>query len=216
MSRALFYFLTVSRSWFWCGQPLGHDEPHRLGPQHPHSLSQTKHAGPICRHRQPRGKLRRSVLRHAPTSLFSPLRSIWRLFIFFRRFRILQQTHHSYWADPFHASHGLPVAASCFPPAYCWLPLMAARSWQWWRMGTPRTRHSPPAETQPQPHPHVSQFPPESTQLQCQLLCNGRGLTQHREQSTGWHGWAGEDESHWVAVREPSVTTVPGQDVKLI
>lgn len=111
-----------------------------------------------------------------------------KIFNFFSRFRILQQTHHSHWADPFHASHGLPIAASCIPPAYCWLSLVAARSWQWWRMGTPRTRHSSPAETQPQPHPHVSQFPPESTQLQCQLLCNGRGLTQHREQSTGWHG----------------------------
>ncbi|TNM88247.1 hypothetical protein fugu_006468 [Takifugu bimaculatus] len=44
------------RSWFWCGQPVGHDKPHRLSPQHPHSLRQTKHAGPICRHRQPRGE----------------------------------------------------------------------------------------------------------------------------------------------------------------
>lgn len=120
--------------------------------------------------------------------LTSTLSMRFLMVIFFSRFRILQQTHHSYWAHPFHASHGLPIAASCIPPAHCGLSLMATRSWQWRRMGTPRTRHSSPAQTQPQPHPHVSQFPPEPTQLQCQFLCNGRGLAQHGEQSTGWHG----------------------------
>lgn len=109
-------------------------------------------------------------------------------FIFLCRFGVLQQTHHSYRAKPFHAPHGLPIEASCIPPAYCWLSLVATRSCEWWRMANPRTRHSSTAETQPQPHPHVSQFPPESTQLQRQLLCNGRGLAQCRQQSTGWHG----------------------------
>lgn len=109
-------------------------------------------------------------------------------FIFMCRFGVLQQTHHSYRAKPFHASHGLPIEASCLPPAYCWLSLVATRSWEWWSLANPRTRHSSAAKTQPQPHPHVSQFPPESTQLQCQLLCNGRGLAQRRQQSPGRHG----------------------------
>lgn len=185
----LVYFADSFRSRFWYGQPVSHHKPHRISPQHPHTLSQAKHTGPICRHRQPRGKLWRSFLQPAGSSLLSPLCSVRRDFnFFFSRFRVLQQTHHSYWANPFHASHGLPIPAPRIPPAYCWLSLVATRPWKWWRMATPRTRNSSTAKTQPQPHPHVSQFPPESTQLQRQLLGNGRGLAQRREQSTGQHG----------------------------
>lgn len=126
-------------------------------------------------------------LPHTYMRLFivSPALCRVKFLIFLCRFRVLQQTHHSHWAKPFHASHGLPIEASCVPPAFRWLSFMATRSWEWWRMANPRPRHSSAAKAQPQPHPHVSQFPPEPTQLQCQLFCNGRGLAQHREQSTG-------------------------------
>lgn len=67
----------VFRNRFWDGQPVSHHEPHRLGPQHPHTLSQAKHTGPICRHRQPWGELWRSVY-HISTCacLSSPLLSV--------------------------------------------------------------------------------------------------------------------------------------------
>lgn len=64
----------VFRNRFWDGQPVSHHKPHRLGPQHPHTLSQAKHTGPICRHRQPRGELWRSVYHISTcTCLSSPL-----------------------------------------------------------------------------------------------------------------------------------------------
>lgn len=155
LNEATLFF--VFRSRFWDGQPVGHHKPHWLSPQHPHTLSQAKHTGPICGHRQPRGQFWRSVYRHTCTLLsyilFSPYDEV---FIFLCRVGVLQQAHHSYWARPFHASHGLPIEASCIPPAHCWLSLMAARSWKWRRVANPRTRHSSTAKTQPQPHPHVS------------------------------------------------------------
>lgn len=105
----------------------------------------------------------------------------------FSRFWLLQQTHHSHRTYPFHPSHGLPITTSSISPARR-LPLVAARCWKRGRMATPRTGPCPTAKAQPQPHPHASHIAPEPTQLQCQLLCNGRGLAQHRGQSTGWHG----------------------------
>lgn len=64
----------VFRNRLWDGQPVSHHKPHRLGPQHAHTLSQAKHTGPICRHRQPRGELWRSVCHISTcTCLSSPL-----------------------------------------------------------------------------------------------------------------------------------------------
>lgn len=73
----LFLFADVFRSRFWLGQPVSHHKPHRLSPQYPHTLSQAKHAGPVCRHRQPRGELWRSIYHtRAPRyqHLYSPMR----------------------------------------------------------------------------------------------------------------------------------------------
>ena len=108
----------------------------------------------------------------------------------FFRFWLLQQTHHSHWIYTFHPSHGLPIKTSSVSSAR--LPLLAGRCWRWWRMATPRTGTCPAAKAQPQPHPHASHIARAPTQLQRQLLRNGRGLAQRRSQSTGWHGWAGD------------------------
>lgn len=126
--------------------------------------------------------------------------------LYFIRFWLLEQTHHTYWNHTFHPSHGFPIATSSISPARrrvavpCRgrLPLMAARCWRRWRMATPRTGPCLAAKAQPQPHPHVSHIAPEPTQLQCQFLCNGWGLAQRRRQSTGWHGWAGDVELDFV------------------
>ena len=92
------------------------------------------------------------------------------------RFWLLKQTHYSNWIYPLCPSYGLPIAASSISPA-CRLPLLAARCRKWWRVAASRTGPSPTAKAQPQPQPHASHVAPKPTQLQCQLLCNGRRLT---------------------------------------
>lgn len=124
-------------------------------------------------------------------AIFATIASVITSVLSFSRFWLLQQTHHPYWKYPFHPSHGLPIATSSISPARTWLPLVAARCRKRWRMATPRTGPCPAAKAQPQPHLHASHIAPEPTQLQCQLLCNGRGVAQCSGQSTAWHGWAG-------------------------
>lgn len=121
-------------------------------------------------------------------SFFSPLSSLLHSLhvIFFRRFWLLQQTHHPYWSNPFLPSHGISITASSISTAHrrvaaphrTRLPLMATRCWKQWRMATPSTGSCAcaSAKAQSQPHIHASHIPPEPTQLQCQLLCNGRRL----------------------------------------
>lgn len=119
-----------------------------------------------------------------PTSLLHSLVYV----IFFRRFWLLQQTHHPYWSNPFLPSHGIAITASSISAAHrrvaaphrSRLPLMAAGCWKQWRMATPRTGSCTSAKAQSQPHIHASHIPPEPTQLQRQLLCNGRRLPQCR------------------------------------
>lgn len=107
--------------------------------------------------------------------------------LFISRSWLLQQAHHSYWTYAFHPSNGLPIATSSISPA-CRLSHMATRWRKWGRMAIPKSGPCPTAKAQPQPHPDASHIAPEPTQLQCPLLCDGRGLAQRRGQSTGRHG----------------------------